>query len=74
MAIFKRHGTTLINLHHHEDGIAHLHRLQDDHARLLAEVMRKRPDKLASYAMPHELSMLQLQDAIAELRGYLGEA
>jgi hypothetical protein len=61
-------------LHHREDGITRLARLQDDHARLLAEVMHKCPDKLASYTMPHDLSLLQLQDAIEQLRGYLAGA
>ena len=67
---------TWCNVHHREDGIARLarlQRLQDDHARLLAEVMRKRPDKLASYQLPHDLSLLQLQDSIDQLRSILEE-
>lgn len=68
MSLFR---PTWCKLHYREDGITHLARLQDDHQRLLAEVMRKRPEKLASYTLPHDLSLLQLQDAIAELRSIL---
>lgn len=62
---------TWCNVHHREDGIARLARLQDDHARLLAEVMRKRPDSLKAYQLPDDLSLLQLQGAIEQLKEIL---